>query len=106
MLYSLSLQCYPSLIDLHTLGQVAMSNKAKLVPTNVHNARAPRPEYVAMTPIRSKRFEKLRERFWKGELWWLILFKRIMISLVSDEGRYEILSCYQLFFRWLSSYKF
>jgi len=56
----------PALRDLHTPGQVAMSYKAKLVPTNAYNARAPRPGYVAMKPLRSKRLEKLRERFWRG----------------------------------------
>ena len=66
MVYSLSLQCYLSLIDLHTLGRVAMSYKAKLVPTHVQNTRAHRSEYMAMTPIRSKRFENYKSGFGRG----------------------------------------
>ena len=56
----------PKLRDLHTPGQVAMSYKAKLVPTNAYNARAPRTGYADMKPLKSQRLEKLRKRFWKG----------------------------------------
>lgn len=56
----------PKLRELHTPGQLAMTYKSKLVPSHVLNARAPRPEYASMKPLKSKRLEKLRERFWKG----------------------------------------